>query len=983
MCALPELQALRPLPPRKLADVDALSGSAGNNFRLVRNTTEAFTVVCGSFAHNSGEDGGGEQHVIPSGGGGAKANNNDKKNSERLQHLNSALSGLATYHSGLSMDCHDAERVCQHLTKIIDEAVVSPDENPIGSMDDHDQTCAAEHEVLDQQEQIITRTPGRFYKYDDYNITTRFLFEKNNDSKPSTSFPTYYHDPLLKKSIRAITDFCQLKERSLNEQCIRLPHSGTKLKTTKQRLIQQARNWAESGFFLAFRPSQRAGMAAAVAAHQAVAAQEEKEQRGSQLGQTSSASISLLFQDALYLQKQSDRMLSSTRRGTTSITRTSGGKGVDVLPHEFIEDEEPQKMKNSTNGRRSPTSGTRATPHDLGPKHKYGYRPALLQKLEKEYLTALDACEAECDEVINQVSTAIQTELRTLIFVSHALASVAVASLHAEESLRRGWHSVDWEAHQQAQELERPTKRRKKSRSTLSSNSPTCTLQKNNHLHLENLRPYWLTAGNAVPNTVELGRMGKTDAEHGREHDHGHGRSKNIALLTAPNASGKSCLLRSLLAAILLQHCGLHAPCGPKSKIPHFENLLAFQPTGDCPIENRSAFENEVVQMSALLEECQVVQAGDGSRGGRSFVVIDEFGRGTSAREASALAAAVMEHLRDLQSVTGIFATHLHELFRFPAFQQSGVHDLHSAGVFEKADEVEGSDCRASTGVQEADEVEGSDCRASTVASSSSFTFWRMASGYRMEPGVCVDSEALRCSIRAGLPASICQRANEYLEMTELEMLTEASSPSLLTTDEYHGGSSTSRPAFDSGDHLHSSATLLVPKSPDNSVQHHESVSEISDMLFPSPEKENVALSGKESAYRGNDGVVRKFLNSLLINDTGKTIPSSTTGTTATTQIHDLLPTMRPPAILGASPCCLYVLRLPNDTWYVGETASLRQRLTYHKRDKRWVFGYVVGVGDKSRAQFLETSLIRSLQAAKIPLHSAKDGHRRSALHAN
>ena len=47
----------------------------------------------------------------------------------------------------------------------------------------------------------------------------------------------------------------------------------------------------------------------------------------------------------------------------------------------------------------------------------------------------------------------------------------------------------------------------------------------------------------------------------------------------------------------------------------------------------------------------------------RSFVVLDEFGRGTSSREASCLSAAVLEYLsKDTRSL-GIFATHLHELY--------------------------------------------------------------------------------------------------------------------------------------------------------------------------------------------------------------------------------------------------------------------------------------------------------------------------------
>lgn len=44
-------------------------------------------------------------------------------------------------------------------------------------------------------------------------------------------------------------------------------------------------------------------------------------------------------------------------------------------------------------------------------------------------------------------------------------------------------------------------------------------------------------------------------------------------------------------------------------------------------------------------------------------------GKGTSARDGSALAGALLEHL-DARQVSGVFATHLHELFQLPLHLQ-------------------------------------------------------------------------------------------------------------------------------------------------------------------------------------------------------------------------------------------------------------------------------------------------------------------------
>ena len=40
-------------------------------------------------------------------------------------------------------------------------------------------------------------------------------------------------------------------------------------------------------------------------------------------------------------------------------------------------------------------------------------------------------------------------------------------------------------------------------------------------------------------------------------------------------------------------------------------------------------------------------------------------GKGTSAKDGSALSGALLEHL-DRKNITGVFATHLHELFMLP-----------------------------------------------------------------------------------------------------------------------------------------------------------------------------------------------------------------------------------------------------------------------------------------------------------------------------
>ncbi len=73
------------------------------------------------------------------------------------------------------------------------------------------------------------------------------------------------------------------------------------------------------------------------------------------------------------------------------------------------------------------------------------------------------------------------------------------------------------------------------------------------------------------------------------------------------------------------------------------------------PSEAKSAFALEMDDMRVVLRDST----------DKSLVMIDELGKGTSARDGAALAGALLETL-DKRNVSGIFATHLHEMFQLP-----------------------------------------------------------------------------------------------------------------------------------------------------------------------------------------------------------------------------------------------------------------------------------------------------------------------------
>jgi DNA mismatch repair ATPase MutS len=118
------------------------------------------------------------------------------------------------------------------------------------------------------------------------------------------------------------------------------------------------------------------------------------------------------------------------------------------------------------------------------------------------------------------------------------------------------------------------------------ANADTC-------LKLDGLTPYWLDRNFATSNNIEL---------------------DGIFLLTAPNMSGKSTLMRSSLVAALLANCGLYVPCN-FALVPRYDSFFLRTASYDVPNEQKSAFAVELDDMRIILRDSTKY----------SLVMIDEF----------------------------------------------------------------------------------------------------------------------------------------------------------------------------------------------------------------------------------------------------------------------------------------------------------------------------------------------------------------------
>ncbi len=124
-----------------------------------------------------------------------------------------------------------------------------------------------------------------------------------------------------------------------------------------------------------------------------------------------------------------------------------------------------------------------------------------------------------------------------------------------------------------------------------------------------------------------------------------------IWLLTGPNMAGKSTFLRQNALIIILAQMGSFVPA-VSANIGIVDRLFSRVGAADDLARGRSTFMVEMVETAAILNRA----------GPRSFVILDEIGRGTATYDGLSIAWAVVEHLHEQNRCRALFATHYHEL---------------------------------------------------------------------------------------------------------------------------------------------------------------------------------------------------------------------------------------------------------------------------------------------------------------------------------
>ena len=144
---------------------------------------------------------------------------------------------------------------------------------------------------------------------------------------------------------------------------------------------------------------------------------------------------------------------------------------------------------------------------------------------------------------------------------------------------------------------------------------------------------------------------------------------RRMLLITGPNMGGKSTYMRQNALIILLAYIGSFVPADA-AEVGPIDRILTRIGAGDDLARGQSTFMVEMAETSFILRNASA----------RSFVLMDEIGRGTSTYDGLALAQACAEALSADNRAYCLFATHYFELTALPE-SHPGVRNVHLDAV--------------------------------------------------------------------------------------------------------------------------------------------------------------------------------------------------------------------------------------------------------------------------------------------------------------
>jgi len=193
-----------------------------------------------------------------------------------------------------------------------------------------------------------------------------------------------------------------------------------------------------------------------------------------------------------------------------------------------------------------------------------------------------------------------------------------------------------------------------------------------------------------------------------------------FVILTGPNMAGKSTYMRQIALLILMAQIGSFIPA-KDANLSLVDKLFARIGASDNLFEGKSTFMVEMLESSNIVHNATE----------KSFIIMDEIGRGTSTFDGLSIAASIAKYIINHISAKTLFATHYHEMTSltqvYPKMKNMSIAVIEDKGKIR-------------------------------------FT-------YKVVPGKAEKSYGIHVGALAGLPQEVIDEANRFLDLLEEEQI--------------------------------------------------------------------------------------------------------------------------------------------------------------------------------------------------------------------
>ena len=152
-------------------------------------------------------------------------------------------------------------------------------------------------------------------------------------------------------------------------------------------------------------------------------------------------------------------------------------------------------------------------------------------------------------------------------------------------------------------------------------------------------------------------------------------KENRLLIITGPNMAGKSTFMRQVAIITLMAQIGCFVPAR-SARIGIVDKIFTRVGASDDLSAGQSTFMVEMNEVAEILKNAT----------GKSLVILDEIGRGTSTFDGISIAKSVAEYINSKIGCKTLFATHYHELISLEK-EQNGIRN-YSVAVIKKGDDI-------------------------------------------------------------------------------------------------------------------------------------------------------------------------------------------------------------------------------------------------------------------------------------------------------